>query len=665
MRNTWLPTWRGRQRATWTGPTTRHSPRGQDETFSWRRRATGRPRIRVDDGGRGHIYGVIGPDEYHEVVDDDAFTNVIARWNLRSAARAVANGPEDAARPEAARWLELAGSLVDGYQADTASYEQFAGFLGLEPLIIEDIAPRRPIAADLLLGADRVSASQVIKQADVLMLHHHMVPDEVAPRSLIPNLDFYEPRTAHGSSLSPGIHAAVFARAGRLDEALDALRLAASIDLEDLTGTTASGLHLATMGSVWQALAYGFAGIRPGRDFLYGHPSFPAQWSALESRFGVQGQSGPGAHRAGVHDAPGGTHDRDQATGHSWPGRRRTVGRAHPSATPRVGGDFMMNRVTAAIDNTAAAPTVLAAGTTIAELFEATLEAVHVRDDGARTARAAAAAAGLSLREVNGPVVPALVSEARRRDVAALVVGARATPAGRRPAGHIALDVITAATTPVAVVPPDPRRPSGLKRLLVPLDGTSSTARALEGFIEIACRHNVDVVVMHVRDEASLPPFSDQPQHEADAWERDVHGPLLLCPERRGRSFESGSRPRGRRHGGGSRGGCGCTRLASGPYAGPGGRSPGGSGAVEGSRLASAHGSGPCEGLPFACGADWSAGPLTRHHAGSPEMLYDGVRSGVDHARARRRPTGPDTAGHRLSLGPSRISASRACSPTW
>jgi nucleotide-binding universal stress UspA family protein len=189
-----------------------------------------------------------------------------------------------------------------------------------------------------------------------------------------------------------------------------------------------------------------------------------------------------------------------------------------------------MNKVIAAIDNTAAAQAVLAAGTPIAELFEATLEAVHVRDDGARSARAAAAAAALALREVNGPVVDALVSEARRQDVAALVLGARATPAGRRPAGHVALDVIRTATKPVAVVPPDPRRPSGLERLLVPLDGTSGTARALEGVIEIACRHNLDVVAMHVRDEASLPPFSDQPHHEADAWEREFMARFCNAP---------------------------------------------------------------------------------------------------------------------------------------
>jgi trehalose/maltose hydrolase-like predicted phosphorylase len=99
---------------------------------------------------------------------------------------------------------------------------------------------------------------------------------------LVPNLDFYEPRTAHGSSLSPGVHAALFARAGRLEEAVEALRLAARIDLDDLTGATASGLHLAAMGSVWQALAYGFAGIRPHGRVLQMDPRLPEAWSALE-----------------------------------------------------------------------------------------------------------------------------------------------------------------------------------------------------------------------------------------------------------------------------------------------------------------------------------------------------------------------------------------------
>jgi trehalose/maltose hydrolase-like predicted phosphorylase len=241
-------------------------------------------RIRLDREGRGHIYGVIGPDEYHEPVDDNAFTNVMARWNLRrAAANAVGVGDD-----ERKSWLSLADALVDGYDEETGLYEQFSGFFRLEPLLIADVAPRRPIAADLLLGRERVRGSQVIKQADVLMLHH-LVPDETAPGSLEPNVHFYEPRTAHGSSLSPGIHAAVLARAGKRNEAVRALRIAARLDLDDLTGTTGGGLHLATMGSVWQALVFGFAGVRPHKGRLVVDPRLPPRWRALDVRLRFRG----------------------------------------------------------------------------------------------------------------------------------------------------------------------------------------------------------------------------------------------------------------------------------------------------------------------------------------------------------------------------------------
>jgi len=244
-------------------------------------------RVRWDRNGDAHIYGVIGPDEYHETVDDNAFTNVMARWNLRRAA-ALTDGDGRVPGFERLRWLETADALIDGYDRRTKLYEQFAGFHRLEPLRIDELAPKRPIAADLLLGADVVRRAQILKQADVLMLHH-LVPDQVAPGSLLPNLDFYEPRTAHGSSLSPGIHASLFARAGRLDEAVHALDIAARIDLDDLTGTTAGGLHLAAMGSVWQALVFGFAGARPKAGVLELDPVLPDAWRELEIRLRFRG----------------------------------------------------------------------------------------------------------------------------------------------------------------------------------------------------------------------------------------------------------------------------------------------------------------------------------------------------------------------------------------
>ncbi len=237
-------------------------------------------------GGRAHIRGVIGPDEYHELVDDNAYTNVMARWNLRRAAAETADANVE--RAERASWLELADALVDGYRADSGLYEQFAGFFELEPLIVSEVAPRRPIAADLLLSPERVHRAQVVKQADVLLLHH-LVPDEVVAGSLAANLAFYEPRTAHASSLSPGVHAALFARAGGLEQARAALAATTRIDLDDVSGSTAGGVHIAAMGSVWQALALGFAGVRPRADVLELDPRLPSGWELLELRLRFRG----------------------------------------------------------------------------------------------------------------------------------------------------------------------------------------------------------------------------------------------------------------------------------------------------------------------------------------------------------------------------------------
>jgi trehalose/maltose hydrolase-like predicted phosphorylase len=246
-------------------------------------------RVEIDPDGTGHIRGVIGPDEYHEEVDDNAYTNVMARWNLRCGAD-VLGSPD----PEAVRWRDLADRLVDGYDPRTGTYEQFDGFWQLERFDLSGLAVP-PVAADVLLGRERLSAVQVIKQADVLMLHH-LVPDEVVEASLVPNLDAYLPLTAHGSSLSPAIHASLLARAGRPEQALAWLDLAARLDLDDHTGTTAGGLHLATMGGVWQALAFGFLGLRPHTEALGLHPqALPDGWDGLEVRLRFHG------HRVVLH----------------------------------------------------------------------------------------------------------------------------------------------------------------------------------------------------------------------------------------------------------------------------------------------------------------------------------------------------------------------------
>jgi nucleotide-binding universal stress UspA family protein len=177
-----------------------------------------------------------------------------------------------------------------------------------------------------------------------------------------------------------------------------------------------------------------------------------------------------------------------------------------------------MSNVLAAIDNSAAARPVLASAAALADLLGAGLEAIHIREDGHRTAQAAARAAGLPLRLAAGPVVPALQEAGQAADVAALALGVRALSAGRRPAGHVALQLAATLPKPILVVPPHSTAPKKLNRILVPLDAEPTTAAALAETLELAGRRQLDVVVLHVHNHASLPAFSDQPQHELAAW---------------------------------------------------------------------------------------------------------------------------------------------------
>jgi trehalose/maltose hydrolase-like predicted phosphorylase len=264
--------------ATWTGDTSFLAGPGRDLIVDTARYWASR--IEQGPDGSGHLRATMGPDEYHGVVNDNACTNVMARWNLLEGADLLT--AEGADGDEPGRWRELADGLFDGWSAERGIYEQFAGYFELEPLLISQIAPP-PVAVDMLLGAERVAKSQLIKQADVLMLHH-LVPEQVRAGSLQPCLAYYEPRTAHGSSLSPAIYASLLARAGEPERALELFRVAARLDLGDLTGTTSDGLHLAAMGGLWQALAQGFLGLRAIGSTLRVDRCLPEEWTTLGLR---------------------------------------------------------------------------------------------------------------------------------------------------------------------------------------------------------------------------------------------------------------------------------------------------------------------------------------------------------------------------------------------
>jgi trehalose/maltose hydrolase-like predicted phosphorylase len=249
-------------------------------------------RASSDGQGRFHIPMVVGPDEYHEGVDDNAFTNVMAQFNIwraldawewltaRDPGKAAALGERlGFAEEERANWRRVSDALITGYDPATKLYEQFAGFYEMDDVDPASLAAR-PLAADLLLGRDVTLKSKVIKQADVVMLCH-VLGDEIPRDVALANLRYYEPITTHGSSLSPGIHAALAARLGQMSVAIEAFRMASEIDLSDNMGNAARGLHMATMGALWQATVMGFGGIRRRDEQLLVEPHLPEEWASL------------------------------------------------------------------------------------------------------------------------------------------------------------------------------------------------------------------------------------------------------------------------------------------------------------------------------------------------------------------------------------------------
>ncbi len=301
-------------------------------------------RVQRDAAGAGHIRHVIGPDEYHEDVDDNAYTNVMARWNLRAAAAHVERYAGGALRAEAQGWLEIADALIDGFDANTRLYEQFAGFFDLEPLLATDLGAR-PLSAPAIVGYDATHGGQLIKQTDVLMLHLN-VPDEVAPGSLAPNLDFYEPRTTHESSLSPGSSAEALARAGRPDDALAWLRLGATLDLAEDAAPARAGLHTAALGNTWRAVAFGLMGLWPAADATARRPAAPVRLGGARGTRTLSRHAGPPARHArrpyGLRRRAGRDRlrrgaARDAQGGRNPADRRSLLTRSGPSISPANG----------------------------------------------------------------------------------------------------------------------------------------------------------------------------------------------------------------------------------------------------------------------------------------------------------------------------------------
>jgi nucleotide-binding universal stress UspA family protein len=180
-----------------------------------------------------------------------------------------------------------------------------------------------------------------------------------------------------------------------------------------------------------------------------------------------------------------------------------------------------MTRVVAAITDDSAARAVLSTSRAIASLFSATVEALHVGEQRAAVA-SAAREAGVTLRTIAGGAVEEIAKVAAAEDVAAVVIGARGTPAGKRPAGATTMALLTLVEKPVTVVPPAAAAQRPIRSVLLAMDGSVASAAALQEIAKLASDAELEMVVAHVLQERSLPAFSDQLAHEVPAWSEEL-----------------------------------------------------------------------------------------------------------------------------------------------
>ncbi len=239
-----------------------------------------------------HVPNVIGPDEYHEIIDNNAYTNYLIKHNFEIALKAYQllseKEPEklynlkqklNLSSTEIDEWKKYKNNIFTGFNEESKLYEQFKGYFELEDIDLNQYA-LRSAPMDVLLGRERTQNSQVIKQADVLMFLY-LFGENFDKDIIKTNYEYYEKRTGHGSSLSPSIHSIIAARIGKNEEAYRYFKKNAQIDIGDEFGNASGGIHIAATGGVWLSTIMGFAGFHPTEKGLVFTPNFPKEWEEL------------------------------------------------------------------------------------------------------------------------------------------------------------------------------------------------------------------------------------------------------------------------------------------------------------------------------------------------------------------------------------------------
>ncbi|MDJ0752371.1 MAG: beta-phosphoglucomutase [Ardenticatenaceae bacterium] len=263
-------------------------------------------RAEREETKRGHRYAfrnVIGPDEYHDHVDNNSFTNYVARWHLQTALELLdwlkTTFPEKARElitnlsitdNHLTLWHDIIDHTIFLYDEETGLIDQFENFFELEEVSPEFIA-QADRSLQIVFGIEGANRRQVLKQADVIMLLC-LFRDRFDRQTWQTNWDTYMPKTDHvyGSSLGPSFHAWAACEMERPEEAYEHFMLAARADLRNPRGNAGDGIHAASAGGVWQAVVFGFAGLRLTASEPTVTPRLPSHWQTLAFSFYYQGQ---------------------------------------------------------------------------------------------------------------------------------------------------------------------------------------------------------------------------------------------------------------------------------------------------------------------------------------------------------------------------------------
>jgi len=245
------------------------------------------------------ILGVTGPNEYENNVNNNWYTNYLAKWNLTYALENIERlktenatdykriiSKVDLSDIETKQWRNIADNMYFPFDEKQNIYLQQDGFLDKEIINVADLAiSERPI--NQKWSWDRILRSCFIKQADLLQ-GMYFFENYFDQQTLTKHFDFYEPLTVHESSLSPCVHSILASKLDKDDKAYEMYLRTARLDLDDYNNEVHEGLHITSMAGTWLSVVQGFGGMRNFDNRLSFAPRIPKEWTSYAFKVNYQ-----------------------------------------------------------------------------------------------------------------------------------------------------------------------------------------------------------------------------------------------------------------------------------------------------------------------------------------------------------------------------------------